>query len=138
MPRRRQLPSDGIRRTITFRANMDEKLAVMAAQRRVPISSIVEELLERGLRPAPTPESMAIEFPTDWDVSDLRKRLYYLRMRQSELAEALGVPEQTLNNWICGRTTFDKIWIPRIQEALKAHEPPPIEGFRAGSRSPLG
>jgi len=137
MPRRCQLPVDGLRRTITFRPDLDEKLAVMAAQRRIPISTIVEELLERGLRPTPTPESLAVEFPADWDASDLRQRLYYLRMRQSELAAALGVPVQTLNHWVCGRFAFEKKWLPRIQKALKSHEPPPIEQFRAGSRSPL-
>lgn len=138
MPRPCQLPVDGLRRTITFRPDLDEKLAMMAAQRRVPISTIVEECVERGLRSSPTPESLAVEFPANWDASDLRQRLYYLRMRQSELAEALNVPVKTLNHWVCGRGAFDKKkWVPRIQKALMAHEPPPIGEFRAGSRSPL-
>lgn len=136
MPRLRQLPEGGIRRTITFRSDLDEKLAIAAAQRRIPISSIVEELVERGLRPNPTPESIAAEFPPDWDGSDLRERLYYLRMRQTDLAEILKIPVNTLNDWVRGSHPFTKRFLPLIQRALKAHKPGPILGFRVGSRSP--
>lgn len=136
MPRLRQLPEGGIRRTITFRLDIDEKLAVAAARRRVPISSIVEELVERGLQPSPTPESLAAEFPPDWDGSDIRERLYYLRMRQVDLAKILHIPVNTLNDWICGNYPFPKRFIPLIQQALMAHKPGPIIDFRTGSRSP--
>jgi hypothetical protein len=136
MPRPCQLPEDGLRRTITFRPDLDERLAVLAARRRVPISTIVEELIDKGSRPCPTPEEVAVEFPSDWDGTDLRRRLYFLRMRQTDLARALGIPVNTLNSWLCGENPFDKGRLPAIQNALKAHEPIPIENYRTGSRSP--
>jgi hypothetical protein len=135
MPRLKQLPEEGVRRTVTFRPDLDEMLAVMAARRRVPISTIVEELLERGLLPAPDPEVFAIDFPPNWDGSDLRRRLYYLRMRQAELARRLGIADATLNHWICGRCKFDQAYLPRIQQAMKDYEPPSIDDFRIGSRN---
>ena len=136
MSRPRTLPQEGIRRTITFRPDLDETLAVQAARRRVPMSTLVEELVERGLRPNPTPEEYAIDFPEDWNGADLRTRLYYLRMRQAELATAVGIPDTTLNRWIIGNNPFDKDALPRIQQAMKDHKPGPIEKFRTGSRSP--
>jgi transcriptional regulator with XRE-family HTH domain len=57
-------------------------------------------------------------------------------MRQTDLAETLGLPEQTLNNWIRGQHPIDKASLPNIIQALKAHKPGPIQAFRAGSRSP--
>jgi len=134
--RPRTLPQDGFRRTITFRPDLDETLAVQAAQRRVPLSTLVEELVERGLRPNPTPEEFAIDFPEDWDGSDLRARLYYLRMKQIDLAEATGIKDTTLNDWIRGAHPFDKDALPRIQQVMTDHKPGPIEKFRTGSRSP--
>jgi hypothetical protein len=115
---------------------LDETLAVQAARRRVPLSTLVEELVERGLRPNPTPEEYSIDFPEDWDGADLRARLYYIRMRQTDLAAALAIPDQTLNHWIRGAHPFDKGVLPRIQQAMKNHKPGTIEKFRTGSRSP--
>ena len=136
MPRPRKLPEQGVRRTITFRPDLDETIAVLAARRRVPISTIVEELIDVGRQPPPAPEETAVIFPEDWDGADLRERLYYRRMRQTDLARALGIPVNTLNSWLCGENPFDKGRLPEIQEALKAHEPIPIENYRTGSRSP--
>lgn len=136
MPRPCQLPADGLRRTITFRPDLDEKLAVMAAQRRVPISTIVEELVEIGLCPPGTPESKAVEFPTNWDGSDLRERLYWLRLTQQELAKALKKPLNTVNEWVSGNHPAPGEYLIAIQKILKKHKPGPILGFRTGSRSP--
>ena len=136
MPRRCQLPVDGLRRTITFRPALDEKLAVMAAQRRVPISTIVEELVELGLRPPATPESIAVDFPPKWDGSDLRERLYWLRMTQQELAKALKKPQNTVNEWISGNHPTPEAFLGAIQKILKRHKPGPIQGFRTGLQSP--
>jgi len=47
----------------------------MVAQRRVPISLIVEELVERGLRPALTPESIAVDSPPTWANRRVQDRL---------------------------------------------------------------
>ncbi len=136
MPRPCQLPVDGLRRTITFRPDLDEKLAMMAAQRRVPISTIVEELVEIGLQPSVTPESIAVEFPPNWDGSDLRERLYWLRMTQQELAKALKKPQATVNEWVSGNHPAPAEHLIAIQKILKKHKPGPILGFRTGSRSP--
>jgi hypothetical protein len=100
------------------------------------MSTLVEELVERGLRPNPPPEEYAIDFPEGWDGADLRARLYYLRMRQIDLAEATGIKDTTLNDWIRGVHPFDKDALPQIQQAMKDHKPGPIEKFRTGSRSP--
>jgi len=136
MSRLRQLPEQGTRRTITFKPDLDIKLAVMAAQRRVPISTIVEELVEIGLCPPGTPESIAAEFPPHWDGSDLRERLYWLRMTQQELAKALKKPLNTVNEWVSGNHPAPGEYLVAIQKILKQHKPGPILGFRTGSRSP--
>jgi hypothetical protein len=62
--------------------------------------------------------------------------LYYIRMRQIDLAAATGVKDTTLNDWIRGAHPFDTDALPRIQQAMKDHKPRPIEKFRMGSRSP--
>ena len=141
MSRPRTLPQEGIRRTITFRPDLDEELAVLAVRRRIPLSTLVDELVVQGLHPTSTgptstPESYAVDFPPHWDGSDLRERLYFLRMRQVDLAKALGISEATLNDRIFMRYPFSPEDIPRVQAALKAHKPKPISEFRPGSRSP--
>lgn len=136
MSRTRKLPLEGIRRTITFRPDLDEKLAVMAAQQRLPISTIVERLLDLNLRSLPTPEELAVEFPPGWDGFDLRRRLYYLRMRQTDLAKALGIPNSTVNSWLCRGNPLDQDYLPEIMKVLGSHIPIPIDSFRAGSKSP--
>jgi len=135
MPRTRTLPQDGIRRTITLQPELDEELAVMAARQRVPLSTIIRDLIEKGLRAHSTPESMAVDFPPDWDGADLRERLYYLRMRQTDLAKALQVPTNTLNGWILERGCPTRV-LSQIMEAMRSHVPGPILGFKEGSRSP--
>ena len=135
MPRTRTLPQDGIRRTITLQPELDEELAVMAARQRVPLSTIIRDLIEKGLRGHSTPESMAVDFPPDWDGADLRERLYYLRMRQTDLAKALQVPTNTLNGWILERGCPTRV-LSQIMEAMRSHVPGPILGFKEGSRSP--
>jgi hypothetical protein len=135
MPRPRTLPQDGIRRTITLHPDLDEKLAVMAARQRVPISTIIRDLIEKGLRGHSTPESMAADFPPDWDGADIRERLYYLRMRQTDLAKILQFPTNTLNGWILEHGCPSRILI-QIMEAMRCHIPGPILGFKEGSRSP--
>ena len=135
MPRPRTLPQDGIRRTITLQPELDEELAVMAARQRVPLSTIIRDLIEKGLRGHSTPESMAVDFPPDWDGADLRERLYYLRMRQTDLAKALQVPTNTLNGWILERGCPKRV-LSQIMEAMRSHVPGPILGFKEGSRSP--
>ena len=127
MSRPRTLPQEGIRRTITVRPDLDEELAVLAVRRRIPLSTLVDELVVQGLHPTSTgptstPESYAVDFPPHWDGSDLRERLYFLRMR--------------LNDRIFMRYPFSPEDIPRVQAALKAHKPKPISEFRPGSRSP--
>lgn len=145
MPRPQQLHKDGLRRTITFRPDLDQRLRVMAAERRLPISVIVEELVERGLREPQESsvlqgltdiEAQAVDFPANWDGSDLRVRLYILRMRQADLSAAIHVQLGSLNRWVNGMHPFPPELLPGIQEALKSWRPGPIEGFREGSRSP--
>lgn len=135
MPRPCQLPAGGFRRTITFSPDLDEKLSVMAAKRRVPISLIVEELVELGLRPASTPELRAIEFPLKWDGSDIRERLYWLRMTQQELAIALKKPQTTVNEWVMGNHHAPEKILVDIQKVLKKHKPGPIQSFMTWSRA---
>jgi DNA-binding transcriptional regulator YiaG len=135
MPRTRTLPQDGIRRTITLQPELDEELAVMAARQRVPLSTIIRDLIEKGLRGHSTPESMAVDFPPNWDGADIRERLYYLRMRQADLAKNLNVPTNTLNRWILERECPTRV-LNQIMEAMKSHIPGPILGFKEGSRSP--
>lgn len=109
----------------------------MASQRRVPISFIVEELLELALRPAVLPMSLAVKFPpADWDGSDLRERLYWLRLTQQELAAALYKPQYTVNEWVTGNHTVPQACRVAVQEVLRKHKPGPILGFKIGSRSP--
>ncbi len=134
--RRQELHKDGIRRTITFRPDLDEKLAVEAARRRVPISVILEELIEHSFRSPKSPEDLAREFPLDWDGADLRSRLAHLQMRQLDLANLLNVPSRTLNPWVTGVTHFPPGELCRIQEVLKAWVPGSNPKFRLGSRSP--
>ena len=136
MSRPCQLPLGGVRRTITLRPDLDEILAVMAAKRRVPISLIVEELVEHGLQPPITPELIAIDFPPRWDGSDLRERLYWLRMTQHELAKALQKPQATVNEWVVGNHPVPREILSTIQELLKSHTPGPIRDFRTRLRSP--
>jgi len=136
MPRPQQLHQDGQRRTITFRADLDKKLRVMAAERRVPISVVVEELVERSLQQSSGPEARAIEFPQNWDGGDLRERLYILRMRQADLAAVIHAQAKTLNHWLNGVNAFPLEILPEIQKALKAWKPGPILDFKEGSRSP--
>jgi len=135
MPRPRTLPQDGIRRTIALQPELDEELAVMAARQRVPLSTIIRDLIEKGLRGHSTPESMAVDFPPNWDCADIRERLYYLRMRQADLAKNLNVPTNTLNRWILERECPTRV-LNQIMEAMKSHVPGPILGFKEGSRSP--
>ena len=135
MPRTRTLPQDGIRRTITLQPDLDEEIAVMAARQRVPLSTIIRDLIEKGLRGHSTPESMAVDFPPNWDGADIRERLYYLRMRQADLAKNLNVPTNTLNRWILERECPTRV-LNQIMEAMKSHIPGPILGFKEGSRSP--
>jgi len=135
MPRTRTLPQDGIRRTITLQPDLDEEIAVMAARQRVPLSTIIRDLIEKGLRGHSTPESMAVDFPPNWDGADIRERLYYLRMRQADLAKNLNVPTNTLNRWILERECPTRV-LNQIMEAMKSHVPGPILGFKEGSRSP--
>ena len=135
MPRPRTLPQDGIRRTITLQPDLDEEIAVMAARQRVPLSTIIRDLIEKGLRGHSTPESMAVDFPPNWDGADIRERLYYLRMRQADLAKNLNVPTNTLNRWILERECPTRV-LNQIMEAMKSHVPGPILGFKEGSRSP--
>jgi hypothetical protein len=138
MSRPRTLPQEGIRRTITFRPDLDESLAVLAARRRVPISTIVEELVERGLRPEQTSEATkAVDFPTDWDGADLRTRLIALRMRQKDLAGLLETHFNNLNRWIRGATPYPTGVLDQIKNALKEWDPGKQEKFRIGSRSPV-
>jgi len=135
MPRPRTLPQDGIRRTIALQPELDEELAVMAARQRVPLSTIIRDLIDKGLHAHSTPESMAVDFPPDWDGADLRERLYYLRMRQTDLAKAVQVPPNTLNGWILERSCPKRV-LRQIMEAMRSHVPGPILGFKEGSRSP--
>ena len=135
MTRPRTLPQDGIRRTIALQPELDEELAVMAARQRVPLSTIIRDLIDKGLHAHSTPESMAVDFPPDWDGADLRERLYYLRMRQTDLAKALQVPTNTLNGWILERGCPKRV-LRQIMEAMRSHVPGPILGFKEGSRSP--
>ena len=138
MPRPRKLPQEGIRRTITFHPDLDEALAVLAARRRVPISTIVEELVERGLQPDQTSEaSKAVDFPADWDGTDLRNRLIALRLRQKDLAGILGTHFNNLNRWVRGATPYPAGMLEQIKGALKGWDPGTQEKFRIGSRSPL-
>jgi len=133
VPRPRTLPQDGIRRTITLQPELDEKIAVMAARRRVPMSTIICDLVEKGLRGHSTPESMAVDFPPDWDGVDIRERLYYLRMRQTDLAKTIQVPPNTLNRWILERACPTRV-LNQIMDAMRSHVPGPILGFKEGSR----
>ncbi len=121
---------------LSIQADQERRLSLLAAERGVSLPVFINELLEHWQRPPLTPEEDAVMFPENWDGSDLRRRLYYRRMRQTDLARALGIPVNTLNSWLCGENPFDKDRLPEIQEALKAHEPIPIENFRTGSRSP--
>jgi DNA-binding transcriptional regulator YiaG len=107
----------------------------MAARQRVPLSTIIRDLIEKGLRGHSTPESMAVDFPPNWDGADIRERLYYLRMRQADLAKNLNVPTNTLNRWILERECPTRV-LNQIMEAMKSHVPGPILGFKEGSRSP--
>jgi hypothetical protein len=107
----------------------------MAARQRVPLSTIIRDLIDKGLHAHSTPESMAVDFPPDWDGADMRERLYYLRMRQTDLAKALQVHPNTLNGWIVERSCPKRV-LSQMMEAMRAHVPGPILGFKEGSRSP--
>jgi len=129
---------EGIRRTITFRSDLDEELAVLAARRRVPISTIVQELVERGLGSDQTSEaSRAVDFPSDWDGSDLRTRMIALRLRQKDLAALLGTHFNNLNRWVTGASPFPAGVLEQIKAALKGWDPGTHKKFRIGSRSPM-
>lgn len=136
MARRQQLHKDGIRRTITFRPDIDEKLAVEAARRRVPISAILEELIEHKIEVPRSPEDLARKFPPKWDGTDLRARLAHLQMRQSDLAVLLDVSSKNLSHWITGANPFPAGMLERIQLAVKSWEANPKAQFRLGSCSP--
>jgi hypothetical protein len=89
MSRPRILPLDGIRRTITLSRVLDDELVLKAATRRTTVSVLIEEMLLRCLNGgSATPStSAALDFPENWDGSDLRERLIAVRMRQKDLAE---------------------------------------------------
>ena len=137
MPRPQQLHKEGIRRTITFRPDLDEKLAVIAAQRRIPISLVVEDLLDAAILGSKSSGSLALEFPAGWDGADLYSRLITLRMRQKDLAMVLGLNDRTLNHWVRGKYPYPKGMLERIKKALKKWDPDKQNNFRVGSRSPM-
>lgn len=136
MPRPRVLPLDGIRRTITLSKALDDELTIKAATRRISVSILIEEFLLRFLlhKSAASPTD-PLEFPTNWDGSDLRDRLVSSRMRQKELADLLGVHKNTLNNWVSGATPWPSEILQQVKKTLLEWSPATQTPFRVGGRS---
>lgn len=137
MARPRILPLDGIRRTITLSKALDDDLVVKAASRRITVSVLIEEMLLRCLNGGPVSVISAgpIDFPENWDGSDLRERLIAVRMRQKDLADLLQIHKNTLNNWVNGSVPWSLEMLKRVQRALLEWNPEAQSSFRVGGRS---
>lgn len=140
MPRPRLLPLDGVRRTITLPPALDEQLAIEAVRQKTSISMVIVALIQLGLRRREESLSKgdldARVFPKDWKGTDLRERLFNLRMRQRDLSLAIGVHSSTLNSWIRGHHRIPASQLPVIQKALLDWVIPEGDDFRVGGRSP--
>ncbi len=96
-----------LRDEVSRSCSTQSQLVALALRMRAELNQVKQDLQDRAYAIEHferTPWSL--RFPNDWNGRDLKHRLKDLGILQRELAIKLGIPINTLNNWIRGVRSF--------------------------------